>query len=40
MPYTEKQRRLFCAKAKDDPAMAKLCKEAKSLPVKRNKGTT
>lgn len=38
MPYTEKQRRMFCAKAKSDPEMAKLCKEAKSLPVKRKRG--
>jgi len=29
---------MFCAKAKQDPEMAKLCKEAKALPVKRKKG--
>lgn len=35
MPYTEKQRKMFNAKAKDNPKMAKLAKEANSKPVKK-----
>lgn len=35
MPYTEKQRKMFNAKAKDDPKMAKLAKEANSKPAKK-----
>lgn len=35
MPYTEKQRRYFHAQAeKGKPGMAKLAKEADSMPVK------
>jgi len=35
MPYTEKQRKMFNAKKKSDPKMAKLAKEANSMPVKK-----
>lgn len=35
MPYTEKQRKMFNAKAKTNPKMAKLAKEANSMPVKK-----
>lgn len=35
MPYTEKQRKMFNAKAKSDPKMAELAKEANSKPVKK-----
>lgn len=34
MPYTEKQRKMFNAKAKSDPKMARLAAEANSMPVK------
>lgn len=36
MPYTEKQRRLFHAKAKTDPKFKALADEADRLPVKRS----
>lgn len=35
MPYTDRQRRMFNAKAKTSPKMAKLAKEANSMPVKK-----
>lgn len=35
MPYTEKQKKMFNAKAKSDPKMAKLAKEANSKPTKK-----
>lgn len=35
MPYTAKQRKMFNAKAKDDPKMAELAKEANSKPMKK-----
>ncbi len=35
MPYTEKQRKLFNAKKKTNPKMAKLAKEANALPAKK-----
>lgn len=35
MPYTEKQRKMFNAKKKTDPKMAKLAKEANKMPVKK-----
>ena len=31
MPYTAKQRKMFNAKAEDDPKMAKLAKEANAM---------
>lgn len=37
MPYTEKQRKMFNAKAKTNPKMKKLAEEANSMPVKRAK---
>lgn len=35
MPYTEKQKKMFNAKAKTDPKMKKLAKEANSKPTKK-----
>jgi hypothetical protein len=35
MPYTEKQRKMFNARAKKDPRFRKLAKEANSMPVKK-----
>ncbi len=35
MPYTEKQRKMFNAKKKASPKMAKLAKEANAMPVKK-----
>lgn len=37
MPYTEKQRKMFNAKAKKDPKFKKLAKEANSMPLKKAK---
>lgn len=35
MPYTEKQRKMFNAKAKSDPKMKKLADEANSMADKK-----
>lgn len=35
MPYTQKQREMFNARARSDPRFKKLAEEANSLPVKR-----
>lgn len=39
MPYTEKQRKMFNARAKTDPKMKRLAEEANSMPDKPAKKT-